>query len=91
MAESEWVELTDALDKLEKQLAARAEQNGFELGKVEVELEVQLRSDGDSAPIFGVVTSNGADEPIGPVHRIKTSLHPARPGLPLKGARHRRT
>ncbi|NMN96879.1 trypco2 family protein [Antrihabitans stalactiti] len=98
MADGEWVELTEALAVLKRQLVdaetTRPDEHGtFELGRVEVEFCVELRNHrpGDEKLEFGVVAGAEAEHDSGVEHRIKLVLNPKDFERPLKGARHRRS
>lgn len=98
MSSREWIELTDAMAVLEKQLTDAQESTGggssrFDLGKVEVELGIELRTNasGPTGLEFGVLSIDPTgDTQMEPAHRIKFALYPKEPGAQLKGARHRR-
>ncbi|KAA0024428.1 trypco2 family protein [Antrihabitans cavernicola] len=98
MSNREWIELTDAMQMLETQLtdAQESGSNGlsrFELGKIEVEFGIDLRTNatGDTGLEFGVLSIDPLGETLPEAaHRIKFTLHPKDPAAQLKGARHRR-
>ena len=98
MSTREWIELTEAMAVLERQLSDARESDGdatsrFELGRVEVEFGIELRTNatGDDALEFGVLSIDPKGESLpDATHRIKINLHPKDPVTQLKGARHRR-
>jgi hypothetical protein len=95
MADTPWVELSDAIGALRREVASArlagvGEPVRFGLGPVELEfeLEVKRNGEGEAGVRFGVVTLGGkGSQSSGSTHRLKVTLNPVdAAGAPLEVA-----